>query len=332
MPPDGPYYLFIRILEACNANCFMCRFARSTDRFRADRGALASVMAQARREGVRVVRFTGGEPLMHPDLVGIIADACELGLLSSIITNGYKLARAIPDLAAAGLDQIVVSIDGATAESHDEFRGTPGLFDRCVSGLEAALQHDVRLRVNTVVGPHNYQEMPALQRMLTRLGVTEWELSSLKLERPLDYAPEQIADILARVVPEVYERGPERGLLKPLGKIWCGDTPAERDLYFRTGVTPRPDHACLVVHRVRYFDMKDGMLYPCSLLPHRPYARTAGHPMSRDAAFTTVSAAMTQTAREFETIGPQVCTGCSTTAAGYGNSLAHAAITEPWIY
>lgn len=331
-PALAPYYLFVRILEACNANCFMCRFARSTDGFRADRAVVAGIIARARSEGIRVVRFTGGEPLMHSDLVGMVADVRALALNSSIITNGYRLARMAPTLAEAGLDQVVVSIDAADADHHDAFRGTPGLFQRAIDGLVAARRHGIRLRVNTVVGPHNYLQMVDLQRRLTELGVTEWELSSLKLERPLDYAPEQVADIVERVVPEIYDHGPRRGLLRPLGRIWCGETPAERDLYFRAGITPRPRGACLVVRRVRYLDMKEQTLYPCSLLPHRPYARTAGHAVPAEGDFTTLSPEMVATVSEFERKGPHVCTGCSSTAAGYGDELAVGAASGPWAY
>jgi AdoMet-dependent heme synthase len=174
--------------------------------------------------------------------------------------------------------------------------------------------------------------MPSLQRRLTELDVTEWELSSLKLERPLDHTPEQIAEIVDQVVPEIYQHGPGRGLLRPLGKIWCGNTPAERELYFRTGITPRPDGACLVVHRVRYFDMKDQMLYPCSLLPHRPYAKTAGHEMPTDAEFTTLAPETMETVHSFAAQGPHVCTGCSSTAAGYGNALQAGEALHAWSY
>jgi cytosylglucuronate decarboxylase len=303
----GPYYLFVRILEACNANCFMCQFARSTDSFR-------------------------GEPLLHPELTSFVVDAQTLGLKSSIITNGFKLARIVPDLARVGLDQVIVSIDGAHSQSHDKFRGTPSLFARCIEGIKAAKRHGLHVRVNSVVGPHNFEEMADLQTLLTTLAVDQWELSSLKLEKRLDYSELQVREILGRVVPLLYEQRPKVGFLKPLGKAWCGDTPDEQREYFLHGITPRPDNICLVVHRVRYYDMKAGILYPCSLLPHRPYSSDAGDAIDPDWQFTVQSERMARVVKKFEVSGPVICTGCSTSAAGFGNALSAGHENDVWSY
>lgn len=338
-----PEYLFIRILEACNAGCSMCGYAFSRDGHRFSAKDLAVFLPRLKEEGIRFIRFTGGEPLMHDEILDLIRISQEHGIASSIITNGGLLARKPPRaagssaptfmeaLAEAGLSQLIVSLDGARAETHDRIRASPGLFDRAINGLRLAARTGVLMRVNTVCGPENFREMPALQELLTELGVKQWELSSLKLERKLDYSEQDRHDI-EPVIDYVYRQAAAAGRLVPMGKIWCGNTSEERERYFALGVTPRADNQCLLVDKVRYLDSKNGRLYSCSLIPHRPdsptYAAAAGTPES----FSVVSPAILRQAEQFKREGPQVCTGCSTTAAGFSNHLLAGHPSGQWSY
>ncbi len=92
-------YLFIRILEACNADCFMCEFALSRDTYRFTTDDFAALLPAAIRVGVGYIRFTGGEPLMHPNLVALVRAGTDAGMRMSIITNGMMLrarSRGLP--------------------------------------------------------------------------------------------------------------------------------------------------------------------------------------------------------------------------------------------
>ena len=331
MSAASPRYLFIRILEACNAGCSMCGFAWSKDTYRLEPAELNKILRVAKQAGIRCVRFTGGEPLVHRAIVELVDLVSSYGIRSSIITNGALLSRKLPRLVEAGLDHVVVSIDGAHANTHDRIRDVPGLFEAAMDGLRNALASHVRCRVNTVCGPNNFREMPDLQDLLTDLGVHQWELSSLKLERRLDYSDADVVD-LDQVVEHVYIEAQGKGRLVPMGKVWCGITTAERALYLETGITPRPDRRCHVVHRVRYYDAHNGLLFPCSLLPHRPDARTTCTRITDLSEFVLNSPQMIDVVNRFHADGPSVCTGCSTTAAGYSNSLDRGDAEEEWAY
>lgn len=166
-------YLFIRILEACNADCFMCEFALSRDAFRFSVEDFTELMPKAHAAGVRYVRFTGGEPLIHNEVVELVRIGTAHGMKMSVITNGMMLPRILDRLVAAGLAQVIVSLDGQSAATHDLYRRSPGLFDNGLAGLRAAGRLGILTRVNTVVSPHNYTEMPQLQRVLTDVGVRQ---------------------------------------------------------------------------------------------------------------------------------------------------------------
>jgi cytosylglucuronate decarboxylase len=327
MPPE---YLFIRILEACNAGCTMCSFQRSRDIYRYPLTELLELLPRVRGEGIRYVRFTGGEPLMHPDIIAMVRAVTGHGLQASLITNGHYLPAKADALAEAGLGHVVVSIDGARPQTHDAIRRTPGLFIRAIAGLRAMRGRGCRCRVNTVCGPENFREMPELQALLTGLGVQQWELSSLKLERPLRYSPEDVIELDA-VVRRVYGDGGAAGRLLPMGKVWCGSTPEERQRYLETGITPRPDGRCLVVDRVRYLDARNGMLYACSLTPHRAGTAASGAPVGTPCRSVS-GPVIAGRADHFREHGPHTCTGCSTTAAGFSNTIAAGGQPREWDY
>ncbi len=313
-------YLFIRLLEGCNAGCSMCGFARSSDKYRLSESDFQYVLKAAKNIGVNCIRFTGGEPLLHRSLLGFIESIREAGLKSSIITNGSLLSRNVGRLKVAGLDQVIVSIDASNAEIHDKLRNTPGLFRRAIEGLELAIGEGMMTRVNTVCGPGNFREMPLIQKLISDLGVHQWELSSLKLERPLDYSIEDQIDVEA-VIDGVYVQGRKNNYIVPFGKIWCGNTKKEREEYFKTGVTPRPDGQCHIVDRVRYLDAKRGQLFACSLIPHRLEAQAWAASCEDFSKFDLDNESTRAQAEFFRSYGPLVCTGCSTTAAGASNEI-----------
>ncbi|SFO32801.1 cyclic pyranopterin monophosphate synthase subunit MoaA [Geodermatophilus obscurus] len=103
--------------------------------------------------GIREVRFTGGEPLLRPGLVGIVEAATALTSRPevSLTTNAIGLARVAPALAAAGLDRINVSLDTLDRERFTALTHRDRL-DDVLAGLRAA--HDAGLtpvKVNAVL-------------------------------------------------------------------------------------------------------------------------------------------------------------------------------------
>jgi len=328
----NPKYLFIRILEACNADCFMCEFALSKDSYRMSVADFTETVVQAQATGVELVRFSGGEPLMHPDVVAFVTVAHDLGIKTSTITNGWLLERKAAELVAAGLDSVVVSIDGAAPDTHDLFRRTAGLFDRAIAGVRECLALGLRVRVNTVVGPHNYQEIPRLSKELTGLGVQEWEVQAIKLERAVGY-PDP-ATVLATCEP-VYAQHLE-GHLTPLmvGKRFYGDTADEQAQFFQHGMLPRAaGPICHLTDDVMYIDGKNGRVYSCNCLPHRPGAsEDGGELFDQQGRLQLISPGLIRHRDYFREHGPSECTGCSPTAAGYSNAITTSGRPPEWSY
>jgi MoaA/NifB/PqqE/SkfB family radical SAM enzyme len=119
----GPGTCHFAITSVCNARCDFCGFA--VDRLPTsarhsvslgDANRAADVLC---RNGVHFLIYTGGEPLAHRDFVAMVSHASDLGMATTLVTNGSLLTPGrIDELAKAGLVSVYISIDAATAEAH----------------------------------------------------------------------------------------------------------------------------------------------------------------------------------------------------------------------
>src|SRR5262245_20316660 len=108
---DHPLLVHVVPIRRCNIDCGYCNeydkvsAPVSTDEMLARIDKLASL-------GTSVVAFSGGEPMLHPDLDVLIRHIRQHGMLAGLITNGYFLVpKRIQELNDAGLDFLQISID-----------------------------------------------------------------------------------------------------------------------------------------------------------------------------------------------------------------------------
>jgi AdoMet-dependent heme synthase len=134
-PPIGAY---IAITYRCQCRCPHCYAPGSNSLTLQELSTkeILSILDQLKAIGTLQVVFTGGEPLLRPDIFELIAYAHKIGLLTRINTNAYRLDRTcVSKLKEAGLDQCGISIDHIDAESHDRFRSLPGLHARALQAF-----------------------------------------------------------------------------------------------------------------------------------------------------------------------------------------------------
>jgi len=160
-------YLRVSVTERCNMRCEYCTLPGLATRF--DRDELLGpaefdrLLAVFQDLGIRHVRFTGGEPLIYPDLVGRIAQARALGFSQlSLTTNGYLLARHAAAISAAGLDRINVSLDSLDRERYARIT-CGGDLRHVLRGLDRAREVIGRIKLNVVLlRDRNLDELPTL--------------------------------------------------------------------------------------------------------------------------------------------------------------------------
>jgi heme b synthase len=176
--------------------------------------------------------LTGGEPMLRPDVYDLAEHAHGLGLPVVMAPCGMLIDdEAAARLIASGIECISISLDGATAESHDAFRGVAGAFDGAMRGLEAARRAGLALQINTTVTRHNLADLPAILDLAVRLGAVAFN--------PFLLVPtgrgKQLAD--QEISPEDYERTLQ----------WLADQSARRDIKIR--VTCAPHYARILRER-----------------------------------------------------------------------------------
>ena len=201
-----PINVYWEITRACALACRHCRAEASPD---ADPDQLTF------EEGVAFLRqfkdfgkpqpqliLTGGDPLARPDLFELIDEAHKLGIGISITpaTTPALTREVLVRLQEHSVAGLGISLDGSTAERHDEIRGVSGTFDRAMLAMRWAQELEMPLQINTLVSAETAGDLPAIYELLKRFNVARWSLFFLisvgrgKVLQPL--APEDAESLM----------------------------------------------------------------------------------------------------------------------------------------
>ena len=143
--------LRVSLTPKCNLSCIYCH--REGEKVPGDpisAAEIAEILRVAAGFGIRSVKFTGGEPMLRPDLIEII-ESVPNGMESSLTTNGTLLAGLAADLKQAGLRRVNVSIDSLDSAIYKKITGADRLSD-VLEGIDAALTTGLTpVKLNMVV-------------------------------------------------------------------------------------------------------------------------------------------------------------------------------------
>jgi cyclic pyranopterin phosphate synthase len=143
--------LRVSLTPKCNLSCMYChREGEKEAAAPLSAAEIAEVLRVAAGFGIRSIKFTGGEPMLRPDLLEIIRSV-PAGVESSLTTNGTLLAGLASDLKRAGLRRVNVSIDSLDPMIYEKITGTDRLSD-VLEGIDAALATGLTpVKLNMVV-------------------------------------------------------------------------------------------------------------------------------------------------------------------------------------
>jgi radical SAM protein with 4Fe4S-binding SPASM domain len=168
----APFLIVWDFTHKCNLNCKHCYSNSGTvnEEELTTKQALA-VVDQLADAGVTALAFSGGEPLSRRDLFEVARHAADRELYVSVATNGTLLTKEnVKKLKQAGVNYLDISIDGASAKTHDEFRGVQGAFDKAVAGLKNCVEADLCVCIATTATKNNLEEMPAIIDLAEDIG------------------------------------------------------------------------------------------------------------------------------------------------------------------
>ena len=152
----------------CNLRCVHC-YARSADQEYAGELTTAegiALLEDLAKFGAPVILFSGGEPLMRPDLFDLAARATSLGMRAVISTNGTLIdERTAARLREIGLSYVGVSIDGGKA-INNKFRGWDQAFDNAIRGIRNCRHAGIKVGLRFTINKRNAGEIPAIFSIL----------------------------------------------------------------------------------------------------------------------------------------------------------------------
>jgi radical SAM protein with 4Fe4S-binding SPASM domain len=174
--PAAPFLVVWDYTYACNLRCKHC-YATAGQRLKDElttKEALNCV-DQLAEAGVASIAFSGGEALIRKDFFKVAGHARDLGIFPAIATNGTLLTKEmVQKLKKLNLGYVQISLDGASAETHEAFRGVPGIFEKTIQGIKNCVEAGgLFVEVATTITNLNYKELPEIVQLSRDLGV-DW--------------------------------------------------------------------------------------------------------------------------------------------------------------
>ena len=261
-----PLVLVWEVTQACELACRHCRAdaqpTRHPDELDTEEGKRLLREAAGFGDGQLVV-LSGGDPLARGDLLELVEYGTDLGNRMTVTPSGTRslTPERVRALADAGVRRMALSLDGATARSHDAFRGEASFADT-VTAAEAARDADLPLQINTTVCAQTVEELPAVRDRVRELGAVLWSVFFL--------VPVGRGRVLDPVAPEraeaVMEWLHEVDGAEPFG-VKTTEAPFYRRVGLQSDRTDAARRAGITAGRGFAFVSHVGEVYPSGFLP-----------------------------------------------------------------
>ena len=177
---ENPFIVIWEVTRACELKCLHCR---AEAQYRRDPRELNFL------EGKRLIDeiyemdkpmlvFSGGDPLMRADIYELADYAVRKGLRVSMTPSATPnvTKEAIQKAKEVGLARWAFSVDGATAETHDRFRGVAGSFQLTMDAIQYLNELQIPVQINTTISKYNIHEVEEMAALVEQLGGVLWSV------------------------------------------------------------------------------------------------------------------------------------------------------------
>ncbi len=177
---ERPFLAIWEVTQACDLACVHCRASAQPERhpeeLTTEEGK--DLINQIAALKVPVFVLTGGDPIKRPDLFELIDHGRSAGVRVSLTPSATPLLTrdVVFRLKEAGLARLAVSLDGATAITHDAFRGMSGSFARTLDAIRWANDAGLPCQINTTFSRRNIGEIDTLVALMETLKITLWSV------------------------------------------------------------------------------------------------------------------------------------------------------------
>lgn len=211
--PSGPFEIVWNFTYRCNLKCKHCyldaggekRSELSTDEAK----HVLDVLSKMAGVGLPALSFSGGEPLIRKDFYEVATYAKKRKCYVSLATSGTLITKDnVKKIKDAGVDYVEISVDGATRQVHDSFRGVPGAFESAIEGVKRCLEEGLDTCIATVFHRENLVELDEIIKLAKQLDVRFMHFNYVPTGRAktyveLDPTPEERLHILETLGKEL---------------------------------------------------------------------------------------------------------------------------------
>ena len=232
--------IFIEVTSACNCRCLHCR-GNYNDQCSAqlDIEDIARLLREAKILGASYAVITGGEPLLHPRILAIVARATEMGVDTLLATNGFllnsDLAQALSEFSRLSVQ---ISLESSEQNCHDYLRGGKGLFEAAINAANLCRSFNIPFSTSMTLTKINLEDVDSFIHFSKEIGATNVKLrrliasgSGYQNHSLLGLSKEEIKSIIATTTtvyaPRPFQCGIEVAVEQaPFGILFSGDREA----------------------------------------------------------------------------------------------------------
>lgn len=214
----SPMVAFFEMTRACDLACVHCRAdaQHAWDPHElSTRQVFLLVDQMLRFPRPPLLVLTGGDPLKRADAFDVVAYAVRRGLVTAMTPSATPLvtSEAIARLKQCGLHRLAVSLDGADAATHDDFRGVAKSYARTLEIIHAAQHSGLPMQINTTLGRHNMHQLRALVEGIAELKPALWSVFFVVPTGRANAALRLSAEECERAFEELWERTRAAGIV-----------------------------------------------------------------------------------------------------------------------
>lgn len=179
---DVPEEVMIEIEARCNFKCEFCfnkiSFAKNGRNIkRLDPVFVEKIIDEIAKAGIKTVRFTGGEPLLYPDIVDVIKYAKNKGLEVRLNTNGYLVNKKFVRKIKGAIDNVLIPIAGWSNREEENVTGIKDAMHKKISAIKLFKKSGIPVvRVGTVSTKSAIDNFYKIKKIIFELPIDEWEL------------------------------------------------------------------------------------------------------------------------------------------------------------
>ncbi len=177
-----PFMVSYSITTKCNLKCKHC-YSESVDQAAPDELTTQEafhLIDDLSKWGIGLLIIDGGEPLCRDDLLDVVKYASSKGIRTTIGSNGTLIDEPMAKkMREAGVMSVAISVDGADAQTHDEFRGISGAFEQTLKGIEACHNASLPFQLNMIIRKDTLSQLGDMLRLAVEQGANAVELFDL---------------------------------------------------------------------------------------------------------------------------------------------------------